>query len=76
MPDPYSTTWERWTARFLEDYSDQSIPQRVPITDWQYWAAVVAATAYFANQGAPNPVGFSDWRDWAAALMLVINPGI
>lgn len=76
MVDPYTTTWERWAAQFLEDYSNQSIPQATPDMDWRYWAATVAATTFFANLGAPSPVGFNNWRDWAASLLLVTNPGI
>lgn len=78
MVDPYTSDFQTWAARLLEEYSDQGIPgvyQAQPLA-WQYWAGIVSASSYFADRGAPSPVGFDNWRDWAAATMLVINPGV
>ena len=70
---PIGLTPQEWADQLRVDWSTDNIPQWMPGTSWQQWAASVVAQNTALRGGAPNPYQFATFEDWALRVFQVTN---
>lgn len=73
VPEPDGLTFEGWTARLRDEFTDDDIPMPVPETQWVDWAMRLLNINTFGTLLAIDPRGFTDWRDYARRLKQLLG---
>lgn len=72
MTDPYTSSFESWTANTSLKLSPYGILETVGPVDWKRWANRAINLPTIRDYYPPKPDPFSTWQEWAAKFNLTL----